>query len=73
MCRVVDFQTRRVPIIACKSALELFKLDELGMLRYLLRGGGQRLDLILGEAIIKSVSAVGLDNLPIRLRQVGLH
>jgi hypothetical protein len=61
MRRVVDFQTRRVPIIACKSALELFKLDELGTLRYLLRGGGQRLDLILSEAVIKSVSAVGLD------------
>lgn len=61
MRRVVDFQTRRVPIIACKSALELFKLDELGTLRYLLRGGAQRLDLILSEAVVKSVSAIGLD------------
>jgi hypothetical protein len=61
MRRVIDFQTRRVPIIACKSTLELFKLDELGTLRYLLRGGGQRLDLVLSEAVVKSVSAIGLD------------
>ena len=27
MLRVVDFQTRRVPIMACKSAIELFELD----------------------------------------------
>ena len=61
MRRVVDYQTRRVPIMACKSTIELFELDELGTLRYLLRGGGQRLDLILSEAVVKSVGAVGLD------------
>ena len=39
MLRVVDFQTRRVRIMACKSAIELFELDKSGTLRYLLRGG----------------------------------
>jgi hypothetical protein len=61
MRRVVDFQTRRVPIMACKSALELFELDKLGTLRYLLRGGEQRLDLVLSEAVVKAVSAIGFD------------
>jgi hypothetical protein len=59
MLRVVDFQTRRVRIMACKSAIELFELDKLGTLRYLLRGGEQRLDLVLSEAVVKSVSAIG--------------
>ena len=35
MLRVVDFETRRVPIMASKSAIELFELDKLGTLRYL--------------------------------------
>jgi hypothetical protein len=61
MQRVVDFQTRRVPIMACKSALELFELDKLGTLRYLLRGGEQRLDLVLSEAVVKAVGAIGFD------------
>jgi hypothetical protein len=61
MRRVVDFQTRRVPIMACKSTLELFELDKLGTLRYLLRGGQQRLDLVLSEAVVKSVGAIGFD------------
>ena len=43
----------------CKSAIELFELDKLGTLRYLLRGGEQRLDLVLSEAVVKSVSAIG--------------
>ena len=59
MLRVVDFQTRRVRIMACKSAIELFELDKSGTLRYLLRGGEQRLDLVLSEAVAKSVSAIG--------------
>jgi hypothetical protein len=61
MRRVIDFQTRRVPIMACKSVIELFDLDELGTLRYLLRGGEQRLDLVLSEAVVKSVKAIGFD------------
>jgi hypothetical protein len=61
MRRIVDFQTRRVPIMACKSTLELFELDKLGTLRYLLRGGQQRLDLVLSEAVVKCVSAIGFD------------
>jgi hypothetical protein len=56
MLRVVDFQTRSVRIMACKSAIELFELDKSGTLRYLLRGGEQRLDLVLSEAVAKSVS-----------------
>ena len=59
MLRVVDFQTRRVRIMACKSAIELFELDKLDTLRYLLRSGEQRLDLVLSEAVVKSVSAIG--------------
>src|ERR1700730_17114138 len=59
MLRVVDFQTRRVRIMACKSAIELFELDKLDTLRYLLRSGEQRLDLVLSQAVVKSVSAIG--------------
>lgn len=62
MRSLVDFQTRRTPIMACKSAINLFENDELDTLRYLLhRGGKQRLDLVLSEAIVKSVHAAGLD------------
>ena len=56
MLRVVDFQTRRVRIMACKSAIELFEFDKLGTLRYLLRGGEQRLDLVLSEAVVNPLA-----------------
>ncbi len=61
MTRFVDSQTRRVPQLACRSTMELYKLDEMGMLHYLLRGGAQRLDAVLGDAIANSMQELGLD------------
>jgi hypothetical protein len=61
MTRFVDLQTRRVPIMACKSTLELFAMGESHALRYLLRGGKQRIDMVLGDAVVQCVNAIGLD------------
>ena len=61
MTRFIDLQTRRVPVMACRSTIELFDLDKLGTLKYLLRGGKQRLELVLAEAVANCVKAVGLD------------
>ena len=61
MVRLIDFQTRRVPLMACKSLIELFAVDELDTLRYLLRGGKKRLDLLLSDALVKSLAAIGVD------------
>lgn len=59
MTRFIDSQTRRAPLLACKSALELFELDELGTSHYLLRGGAQRLDLLLADAITNTIQDTG--------------
>jgi hypothetical protein len=61
MTRFIDMQTRRVPTMACKSTTEMFNLDKLGTLRYLLRGGRRRIDLVLSRAIVDSVRAIGRD------------
>ena len=58
MTRFIDSQTRRAPLLACKSALELFELDELGTSHYLLRGGAQRLDLLLADAITNTIQGM---------------
>jgi hypothetical protein len=57
MTRFVDFQTRRVPTMACKSAIELFERGELDLLRYLTPA--RRLDMVLSDAIIECVDAIG--------------
>jgi hypothetical protein len=61
MTRLIDYQTRRAPAIACRSAIELFELDKLGTLEYLSRPGQQRLDLVLGDAIVDSLLARGVE------------
>jgi hypothetical protein len=61
MTRFIDMQTRRVPTMACKSTTEMFNLDKLGTLRYLLRGGRRRIDLVLSRAIVDSLRAIGQD------------
>ena len=61
MTRFIDNQTRRVPTWACRSMIELFEIDELGSLRYLLRGPSKRLDLVLSEAITQCLGTIGRD------------
>lgn len=58
MTRFVDFQTRRGFTMGCKSAIELFGRRELVTL---MRGGKKRLDIVLSEAIIKSLCAIDID------------
>lgn len=48
MTRFIDFQTRRMPMLACRSAIELHGRRELVAL---LRGGTKRLDLALIDAM----------------------
>ncbi len=60
MARFIDSQIRRVPQLACRSTMELFELDELGASQYLLRGGAQRLDMVLGDAIAHSMQQSSL-------------
>jgi hypothetical protein len=59
MMRFVDAQARRGPVWACRSTAELFELDQVGALNYLLRSGGKNLNLVLGEAVTKAVASVG--------------
>jgi hypothetical protein len=61
MARFVDFQTRGVFTLACKSAIELSGARELDTLRYLMRGGRKRVDIVLSDAIIKCLSTIGTD------------
>lgn len=52
MTRVVDFQTRRAPVMACKSGIELLELGEPHTLRYLTLHG-KRLDMTLAGAVVE--------------------
>jgi len=61
MTRFADSQTRRAPGMACRSTLELFGLDGLGTLDYLLRGGKKRLDLVLSDAIVHALHERGIE------------
>jgi hypothetical protein len=61
MTRFIDSQTRRAPAMACRSTIELFDLDRLGILNYLIRGGKKRLDLVLSEAIVCSLREKGVE------------
>lgn len=59
MTRLVDFQTRRAPLFASKSAMELPKFDRLDTSRYLLRGAKPRMDLLLGDVIAAALRPAG--------------
>jgi len=61
MKRFIDSQTRRAPALACRSTIELFGLDRLGVLGYLTRGGKKRLDPVLGDAILHSLRERGIE------------
>jgi hypothetical protein len=50
MARLLDCQTRNLPLIACKSGLELLQLDEFGMMQYISRGTATRVDITLSKA-----------------------
>ncbi len=60
MRRYIDYETRNLPMIACKSGLELLQLDELGTVRYLASGTVRRLDLALCDAVVASLNGMGL-------------
>jgi hypothetical protein len=59
MTRYIDCQTLALPMMACKSGIELLELDELDTLRYLSRGGTRRLDLTLSDAVASSLDRSG--------------
>jgi hypothetical protein len=58
MKRFVDFQTRDVFMLACKSAIDLFGRRELITL---MRGGKKRLDIALGDAMIECLRDRDID------------
>ena len=58
MTRLIDFQTRRGPLMGCKSAIELFGRRELVTL---MRGGKKRLDIVLCDALVESLKTNGID------------
>ena len=61
MIRFIEYETRAVPMLTCKSGRELVELDELDTLRYLSRGGARRLDLTLCNAVVACVKKLGID------------
>ena len=63
--RFVDFQMRRSPAVACKSALEMLALEEPDTLRYLSLHG-KRLDFTLGNAAAKCLAASSQDEIRAR-------
>jgi hypothetical protein len=60
MTRYIDYETYNLPMMACKSGLELLKLDELDTVRYLAAGRARRLDLTLDDAIAASLDERGV-------------
>ncbi|MGE3783607.1 MAG: hypothetical protein AB7H71_12790, partial [Alphaproteobacteria bacterium] len=60
MTRYIDYETRNLPMMACKSGRELLELDELDTARYLASGNVRRLDLTLCEAVAGSLDEAGL-------------
>jgi hypothetical protein len=58
MTRFVDFQTRRVFTLACKSAIDLFGRRELVTL---MRGGKKRLDIDLSDAMVECLREIDID------------
>src|SRR5262249_47553708 len=57
----IDAETRRDPLLACQSTLDLLRIDELGMARHLVWGRQRRLDLVLGDAIVQALTEIGHD------------
>lgn len=56
MVRFIEAQTRRTPMFASRSLLEITKIDRLDTLRYLMHGRERRLDLVLAEAVARAVA-----------------
>lgn len=61
MKRLADCATRDLPILMCKSGLEISDLDKLGVMRPLLYGWDRLLGLTFGDAAVASLAEVGID------------
>lgn len=56
-----DYTTRDVPMVMCKSGLELARLDRLDTSRYLGHGRLRRLDLTFGDAAVAALADIGVN------------
>jgi hypothetical protein len=61
MARFADYAMRDLPIVMCKSGLELSERDELGVVPHLLHGRPRRLDLTFSDAAVTALGEVGVD------------
>jgi hypothetical protein len=61
MTSFIDLQTRRAPMLMCRSAEEIAGLGSPLMQNYLLRFNYQRLDSVLLDAVVNALKQAGID------------
>lgn len=61
MTHFIDLQTRRVPMLMCRSAEQLAMLASPLIQHYLLRHNNQQLDVQLLDAVVSSLREAGVD------------
>jgi hypothetical protein len=61
MTSFIDLQTRRTPMLMCRSAEEIAGLGSPLMQNYLLRFNYQRLDSLLLDAVVNALKQAGID------------
>jgi hypothetical protein len=61
MARFADYAVRDLPLVMCKSGLELSERNELDVARHLLHGRPRRLDLTFSDAAVTALGEIGID------------
>jgi hypothetical protein len=61
MTQFIDLQTRRTPLLMCRSAETIADIESPLIRNYLLRHNYQRLDRLLIDAIISTLAKAGID------------
>jgi hypothetical protein len=61
MIQFIEMQTRRAPILICRSAEEIAKSGSAVILQYLLRYNYQHLDRLLLDAVVSSLKKIGIN------------
>jgi len=61
MSCLIDIQTKRAPVLMCKSAERIVELPFPSIQQYLLRWNYRQFDRVLLDAVVDSLSAIGID------------